>query len=170
MYSQAQISRIAQKIIAKVRKELEIAQENDNLDELMEKYGIGFEEESMPVDSRKSKIIVFGALAGKLKDYIMAAKKLGISQENLVFISDYDELKRYDTAKLEYSLEYSDIIYGPTPHKTIGMGDENSLLAKIKREPNKFPKLQVATANGVLKLSIQSFKNALTNTRYFEAM
>lgn len=170
MYSQAQISRIAQKIIAKVRKELEIAQENDNLDEFMEKYGIGFEEESMPVDSRKSKIIVFGALAGKLKDYIMAAKKLGISQENLVFISDYDELKRYDTAKLEYSLEYSDIIYGPTPHKTIGMGDENSLLAKIKREPNKFPKLQVATANGVLKLSIQSFKNALTNTRYFEAM
>lgn len=170
MYSQAQISRIAQKIIAKVRKELEIAQENDNLDELMEKYGIGFEEESMPVDSRKSKIIVFGALAGKLKDYIMAAKKLGISQENLVFISDYDELKRYDTAKLEYSLEYSDIIYGPTPHKTIGMGDENSLLAKIKREPNKYPKLQVATANGVLKLSIQSFKNALTNTRYFETM
>lgn len=170
MYSQAQISRIAQKIIAKVRKELEIAQENDILDELMEKYGIGFEEESMPVDSRKSKIIVFGALAGKLKDYIMAAKKLGISQENLVFISDYDELKRYDTAKLEYSIEYSDIIYGPTPHKTIGMGDENSLLAKIKREPNKFPKLQVATANGVLKLSIQSFKNALTNTRYFEAI
>lgn len=170
MYSQAQISRIAQKIIVKVRKELEIAQENDNLDELMEKYGIGFEEESMPVDSRKSKIIVFGALAGKLKDYIMAAKKLGISQENLVFISDYDELKRYDTAKLEYSLEYSDIIYGPTPHKTIGMDDETSLLAKIKREPNKYPKLQVATANGVLKLSIQSFKNALTNTRYFETM
>lgn len=170
MYSQAQISRIVQKIIAKVNKELEIAQENDTIDELMEKYGISFEEEPMPVDSRKSKIIVFGALAGKPKDYVMAAKKLGISQENLEFVSDYDDLKRYDTAKLEHSLEYSDIIYGPASHKTIGMGDESSLLAKIKREPNKYPKLIVATANGALKLSIQSFKNALANTRYFEAM
>jgi hypothetical protein len=170
MYSQAHISRIAQKIIAKVCKELDIAQENDTVDELMEKYGISFEEEPMPVDSKKSKIIAYGALAGKPKDYIMAAKKLGISQENLVFISDYDELKRYDTAKLEYSLAYSDIIYGPTPHKTTKMGDENSLLAKIKQELNKYPKLKVAVANSVLKLSIQSFKNALTNTRYFKAM
>ena len=170
MYSQGQISRIIQKIVAKVSKELELAQEYDSVDEVMEKYGISFDEGPMPVDSRKSKILVFGALAGKSKDYILAAKKLGIAQENIVFVSDYDELKRYDTAKLEYSLEYSDIIYGPTPHKTTGMGDENSFLAKIKREPNKYPKLIVATANESLKLTITNFKNALTNTRYFETM
>lgn len=170
MYSQGQISRIIQKIVAKVSKELELAQEYDSVGEVMEKYGISFDEGPMPVDSRKSKILVFGALAGKQKDYIMAAKKLGIGQENLVFISDYDELNRYDTAKLEYSLEYSDIIYGPAPHKTTGMGDENSFLSKIKREPNKYPKLIVATANESLKLTITNFKNALTNTRYFEAM
>ena len=97
------------------------------------------------------------------------AKKMGIPQENIIFISDYDELKHYDTARLEYSTEYSDIIYGPTPHKTTGMGDTSSLLAKIKNEPTRYPRLTVATANGALKLSISSFKDRLTKTRYFEA-
>ena len=44
-----------------------------------------------------------------------------------------------------------------------------SLLAKIKNEPTRYPRLTVATANGALKLSISSFKDCLTKTRYFEA-
>ena len=102
MYSASQISKIIQKIISKVRRELELAQESD-------------------------------------------------------------------TARLEYSTEYSDIIYGPTPHKTTGMGDTSSLLAKIKNDPTRYTRLTVATANGALKLSITSFKNCLSKTRYFEA-
>ena len=152
MYSSSQISKIIQKIIAKVRRELELAQESNNVDEIMSKYGIALEEEAMPVDPKVSKILVFGALAGKEKDYVLAAKKMGIDKNNIVFVSDYDQLKRYDTAKLEYSTEYSDIIYGPAPHKTAGMGDTSSLLAKIKKEPTRDPRLTIVSANGALRL------------------
>jgi len=48
------------------------------------------------------------------------------------------------------------------------MGDVSSLLAIMKREPNKYPKVIVATANSSLKLSINSFKQALLNTRLLE--
>lgn len=169
MYSASQISKIIQKIISKARRELELAQESDTFEEVMEKYGVTLNEEAMPVNPKVSKILVFGALVGKEKDYVLAAKKMGIPQENIIFISEYDELKHYDTARLEYSTEYSDIIYGPAPHKTTGMGDTSSLLAKIKNEPTRYPRLTVATANGALKLSITSFKDCLTKTRYFEA-
>lgn len=169
MYSSSQISKIIQKIIAKVRRELELAQESNSVKAVMNKYGVTLEEEAMPVDPKVSKILVFGALAGKEKDYVLAAKKMGINQENIVFVSDYDQLKRYDTAKLEYSTEYSDIIYGPSPHKMTGMGDTSSLLAKIKNEPTRYPRLTIASANGALKLSITSFKESLTKTRYYEA-
>lgn len=169
-HSASQISQIIQKIIAKARKELEIAQENDSVEEVMEQYGVSLEEDPVQVNPRISKILVFGALAGKKRDYLLAAKKLNIPEDNLVFISDYDELKHYDTAKLEYSVEYSDIIYGPAPHKETNMGDTSSFLAKLKNEPNKYPRLTVASANGALKLSISSFRNSLTRTRYFETI
>lgn len=48
------------------------------------------------------------------------------------------------------------------------MGDVSSLLAIMKREPNKYPKVIVDTANSALKLSINSFKQALLNTRLLE--
>lgn len=169
-YSQAQISRILQKIIAKVRHELEVASENDDIDSLIEKYGVTLEEEAMPVSPRRSKILVFGALAGKLKDYQMAAKKMGISAENIIFENDYSRIKTYDTARLEYNSEYSDIIFGPMPHKTTGMGDTSSLLAEIKSAPNKYPRATIATANGSLKLSVTSFRDCITKTRYFESL
>jgi hypothetical protein len=168
-YSQGQISKIIQKIISKARHELELAQEENTVDEIMEKYGVTLEEEAVSVSPRTSKILVFGALAGKTKDYLIAAKKMGVPEDNLVFESDYDRLKSYDTAKLEYSNEYSDIIYGPAPHKQTGMGDTSSLLARIKREPQKYPRLVEASANGALKLSITSFKDSISKTRYFEA-
>jgi len=93
---------------------------------------------------------------------------MGIGSNQITFVNDYSELKHFDTARLEYSQEYSDNIYGPNPHKMTNMGDVSSLLAIMKREPNKYPKVIVATANSALKLSINSFKQALLNTRLLE--
>lgn len=170
VYTQAQISKIIQKIIAKARHELELAENPEGIVEIMDKYGVTLEEEAIMVSPRRSKILVFGALAGNVNDYKIAAKKMGIPSENIVFETDYDRLHRYDTAKLEYTDEYSDIIYGPAPHKTEGMGDTSSLLAKIEKEPNKYPRLYKCSANGGLKISIHNFKDALSRTRYFEAI
>ncbi len=134
-YTQAQQSKILQKIIAKVRYEIEMACENDEINELLDKYGISLEEGCMPVNRRTHRILVLGDLAGKENDYKKAAKNMGISEKQLEFISDFKELKRFNTITLAYSNVYSDIIFGPNPHKQVGMGDHSSFLAAIKNEP-----------------------------------
>ncbi len=47
---------------------------------------------------------------------------MGSPEDRIIFTSDYDKLKTNNTVKPEYSSEYSDIIFGPFPHKQVGMG------------------------------------------------
>ena len=167
-YTQAQQRKILQKIIEKVRYEIKMTCENDEINELLEKYGITLDDGCVPVNRRIHKILIFGDLAGKENDYKKVAKKMGINERQLEFISDFKELKRFDTATLAYSNVYSDIIYGPNPHKQVGIGDHNSFLSAIKNEPQKYPRVIEAIANTELKISISSFKEALLNTRLIE--
>ena len=115
------------------------------------------------------KVLVLGSLAGKVKDYQMVAKKMDINPDNVEFVDTYDD-KRYNVARLEYSMEYSDIIYGPNPHKQVGMGNTNSFLAEMKRNPDRYPRVIEAISNDKLKITISGFKSALTSTRFFETL
>lgn len=169
MYLSAQQqTKIIQKIINKIRIEIQMAVENDTLEEVLEKYAVSLDDDGFAVNPKRHKILVLGALSGNIDDFTKVAKKMGIGSNQITFVNDYSELKHFDTASLEYSQEYSDIIYGPNPHKMTNMGDVSSLLAIMKREPNKYPKVIVPTANSALKLSINSFKQALLNTRLLE--
>lgn len=168
-YSPAQIAKILNKIIAKARHELEIASEQGTVDEVMAEYGVTLEEGAMPVSKQTSKILVFGALSGKVSDYQMVAKKMGIQSDNIEFAADYHKLKHFNTTILRDSMEYSDIIFGPAPHKIEGMGDTYSLVAAIEREPEHYPRLIKAVANEKLKITITNFKESLRKTRYFES-
>lgn len=169
-YTQSQRSKIIQKAMAQVRREFDLATDDEDVVAFMNKYGVTFDEEAMPVEPRTSKILVFGALSGNIDDFRMAAKKMGISENNIVFENDYDRLKHYDVGRLRNSMDYSDIVFGPNPHKQVGMGDTSSILAEMKRNPNEFPRVVEAVANGALKISISSFKEAVLKTRYFEAL
>ena len=160
---------LKEKIIRKVSREIDLANANNSLQEVLTKYGIYPENKSILVDTRTMKILVLGALAGKIKDYQIAAKKFGISENNIEFVDTYDE-KRFNVAKLENSMEYSDIIYGPNPHKQVGMGNVNSFLAEMEKNPDRYPRVIRATANDKLKITISGFKNYLSKTRYFQAL
>ena len=118
---------------------------------------------------RKTKVLVFGELSGKKNEYIFRAKKLGLSENNLEFV-DYNEAKKFDVAKLEYSDVYSDIIVGPIPHKVKGLEDYSSFLAQMEDHPEKYPKVLKATANNTLKLSVTSFESCIINTRLCQYM
>lgn len=145
-----------------------MAVENDTLEEALEKYDVSLDDDGFAVNPKKHKILVSGALSGNIDDFTKVAKKMGISSNQITYVNDYSELKHFDAVRLEYSQEYSDIIYGPSPHKMINIGDVSSLLTIMKREPNKYHKVIVATANSALKLSINSFKQSLLNTRLLE--
>lgn len=168
LYSQSQIADLKTKIVRKINTEVDLALKNDAIDELLEKYGVELEEIIYQTNiSRRSKILVLGQLSGKMKDYQMAAKKLGVDEDNLEFI-DYDGAKHLSAERLRYSCEYSDIICGPIPHKVEGMGDTSSLIAEIEKNPSEYPKLIKAISNDSLKFSISRFKGYILKTRFFE--
>lgn len=168
-YSDRQIAEILQKIIAKARRELQIAREKETVNDVMERYGVTLEFEAIPVHNR-SKILVFGALPGKISSYQAVVKDMGIPLECVEFESDYDKLTHYNTANLRDSLTYSDIIFGPHPHKEKGMGDVSSINAAIEKEPNRYPRVQNAGKSGELRFSVSNFKICLANTRYYESV
>ena len=152
------------------RKRLENAINSDSLNDFLDLLGIDLDETSNPAYAsynRRTKILVLGALAGKKKDYILCAKKIGVDEQNLEF-HDYEEMKTYSTEKLRYSSEYSDIICGPMPHKVVGIGDYSSFITLLKDNPSEYPKVYIATANKSIKLTISNFKLGLLETRYKE--
>ena len=94
LYTSSQIAKIKQKVIQHVNDELDIANEEGKADEILDKYGIIFEENPTYVDTRTMKILVLGALSGNVNDYKNAIKKLGIDPRNIEFECEYDKLKR----------------------------------------------------------------------------
>lgn len=166
-------SKIKARVFAKVSNELDIAIKEDELQAFLDKYGLVIEEEErLPINTRLAKILVFGQLAGSKKDYQMTAKKFGINPDNVVFL-DYDETKRFSAERLRNSTQYSDIIYGPAPHKCADMGDTSSLLEEIRKNPMEYPRLIEAKSNTVgtnLKISTSTFKDCLAKTFYYESM
>lgn len=170
MLSTIDLAKIKSKVFAKIDSEIELANKENTIDEFLKKYGIVMELEQPYFDSKRAKILVLGALAGNVDDYKTQLGKLGLNKNNIEFINDYDELKRFNAQTLEYSTEYSDIIYGPNPHKQVNIGDNASLLTLLQRNPEKYPRVIEAVANGKLKISINSFKEAVQKTRLFESL
>jgi len=167
-YSQSQISDLKSKIMQKINTEITLALKNCTLDEIIEKYGVEIEKtQYFSGVTRRSKILVLGQLSGKVKDYQITAKKLGVKEDNLEFV-DYAGAMHLSVERLRYSNEYSDIICGPVPHKIEGMGYTSSLIAEIEKNPSEYPKLIKAVANDSLKFSISGFKEYISRTRFFE--
>lgn len=171
MYNSKQISEIKQRIIRKITSEVDKAIEEGTLEELLDRYDIYYEDDiAIPVNTRTMKILVFGALAGKKKDYQGILHKLKIDENNVEFIDNYSELKRYPVDKLRYSNIFSDLLIGPIPHSQVNMGDTSSLLATIKSHPSEYPRLHVLEANNELKITKTNFEKAICTTRYYEAL
>lgn len=157
------------KIIEKITYEIRLAFEHNTIDELLSKYNISLKNDKFYVDNRTHKILVLGAINGKLNDYYIASKQLGINNDQIEFISDYNELKRFNATILNNSTKYSDIIYGPNPHKQVNIGDFSSLLSLMKSDPDNYPKVIEAISNSKLKLTMTNFKDAIKNTRLYNS-
>ena len=169
-YSITQKAKIKSKVLAKISMEFSYADSDEDILEIMNKYGVYLEEEPSYVNTRQMKILVIGALAGKVNDYKMAARKMGISEESIVFENDYEKLGRYDVSKLENSMQYSDIIVGPNPHKQANIKGYSSMLSLIRNNPSKYPRLIESHANQSMKITIRNFREALLGTRFVEAL
>lgn len=169
-YSYSAIAEIKAKVFQFVAHELDVAVKNSCVEEFLAKYSIVLEDTCPPLEKRRAKILVFGSLACDQRICKAIANNYGIEFDKIEFISDYDKLKNVDVSKYRYSSIYSDIIYGPTPHKQVGMGDTSSFLAEMKNHPDEYPRVIEAAANKELKITKHSFEDALKKSRYYQKL
>ena len=64
-------------------------------------------------------------------------------------------------------MNYSDVLVGPMPHKVKGIEGYSSFLAMVEHCPEEFPKvIRLENANE-LKITKESFKTGLLETRLY---
>lgn len=160
------------KVVSKIRKELEIQNSTGCLDEYLtlihcsefiENYNTSF----IP---REAKIAVFGCSRLSVNNLELIAKKAGIKPSSIEFHLDYEKNKRFDFSKFKDSFIYSDIIFGPSSHKSIGIDGYSSAIAMMETESKHYPKITRATANNELKITKSSFEQALLNTQLYMSL
>lgn len=158
---------LLEKIYQKLIKEVTEAYHNDNVDELLKRYGLEDEVEHWDYNTKHSKIIVIGdSRVGKNEmEYI--AKRNGIEPRRIEFVLEYDKLTNYDFEKFKYNTSYSDILIGPIPHKVKGLDVSSSFLAMVREKLECFPKVIELRDANELKITKQSFLNGLLKTRLY---
>ena len=82
VYCKSDLSSIMSKFWDKLSIKLSRANEDGTIKNLMEDWGVFFEER-MPICERTAVILIIGELSGNKSDYIRVAKKFGISERQL---------------------------------------------------------------------------------------
>lgn len=167
MNNSIDLVKLSEKIYQKVLQEVTQASAENRIDELLIKYGLNDEIEYSYYDINNSKILVVGDSRVSIDDLIGIAKKYGISSNKLEFELDYTRLHNFDFGKLRNSLTYSDVLVGPLPHKVEGIDGFSSFLAMVDNNPSDFPKVIRLEASNELKITKESFKNGLLNSRLY---
>lgn len=167
MHNDYDLATISEKIYQKVLKEVTDAFYNDKINEVLLKYGLNDEIEYPYYDINNSKILVVGNSVVNKDILVSIAKKYGIRENRLEFELDYTRLHNYDFGKLKNSMVYSDVLVGPLPHKVEGIAGFSSFLAMTDANPSEFPKITRLESSNELKITKESFKNGILNSRLY---
>lgn len=97
----------------------------------------------------------------------MIAKKNGLNPQLFEFHLDYERLTNLDFNQFRNNPNYSDIIFGPNPHKARGTEGYSSAISMMRQEADQFPKLIIAEASNELKITKTSFTKAILNTQMY---
>lgn len=135
---------------------------NGRLEEFLHLIGMGdLAEGNEPLETwPEGMVVVFGDTRARPKDLCGVAKELGISRDRIVFV-DHDESVRYDFRKLEYNHNIVAVMFGAVPHSTSGKGSDSSVIARMERMRDVFPRAIRLTANGSLKVTKTNFRENL---------
>lgn len=163
-----ELSEVLEKIYQKLTLEITNAYYDGKVEEVLKKYGLTENIEYSYYDKNNSRILVIGSSMVNKDDMIGIAKRIGISSNKLEFELDYDRLTNFDFGKLRNSIVYSDILVGPMPHKVLGIDGYSSFLAMVQDNIEEFPKVTVLESANGLKITKESFKNGLLNTRMYD--
>ena len=135
---------------------------NERLEDLLYLMEMGdLAEGDEPLETwPEGKIVVFGDSQARPKDLYGIAKDLRITRDRIEFV-DHDESKRYDYRNLEYNHSVIAVMFGAVPHSTTGKGSDSSVIARMERKRDVFPRVIRLSANGSLKVTKTNFKEGL---------
>ena len=105
------------------------------------------------------KIVIVGESKVKRNEIEAIAKKLGITKDRLELCLDYNDAKRYNFKKLQYSENHSLILVGPMPHSATGKDEFSSVIVAME-ETDGYPPVRRMGSSG-LKLSKSGIRDAL---------
>ncbi len=104
-------------------------------------------------------IIVIGSSEVDKEKLAAVAKNMGFDRDRFEFYLDYEDAKKFDFKKTQWSTKYSCILVGPMPHSGTSKGDYGSVIAALENEPGYPPVVRMGT-NG-LNISKSSFRSTL---------
>lgn len=156
------------KVLEKVARELEISNRTNELEDYLRKIGCSeFVTEHNTEYTHNAKIVIIGESAIDVKEIESVAKKNGINPKRLELCLYYEKIKSIDMRRFEYNCNYSDIIFGPVPHKMVGIDGNSGAIAMIKNISKAYPKLNLASDGNSLKITKKSLDNCFKNTQYY---
>ena len=159
---------LSEKIYQKVLREVTEANSENKINEILIKYGLEDEIEYPYYDINNGRILVVGDSRVSKNDLIGIAKQYGIKESRIDFQLDYTRLHNYDFGNLRNSFTYSDVLVGPLPHKVEGIDGFSSFLTMVESNPEEFPMVTRLESSNELKITKESFKNGLLNTRLYK--
>lgn len=108
----------------------------------------------------EGKVVVFGDAQARPRDLYGVAKTLGIERSRIEFV-DYRESEHYDFRKLEYNHNVVAVMFGANPHSVRGKGSFSSVIVRMERQRDVFPRVIRLYANGGLKVTKTNFRTKL---------
>ena len=169
LFNPSELEDLYGKLIVKIKSDLYTANAEQNVEHYLRyiHYDSLIQQYNQYYDKRNAKVAVICDSRINLDDMKKIIKKKGLRPSRFEFYLDYDKLTNLDMNKFKNSIYYSDLIFGPNPHKTKGIDGYSSAISMIQNESEQFPKLIIAESNSELKITKTSFEKAIENTQMY---
>ena len=138
-----------------LKERLTYLNRTEQLDNLLDLLGVS----SVDSVAQKGIIVVVGDSEVSKQCLLAIGKECGISKDRFEFCLSYDEAKKFNFKKTQYSDKYSLIMVGPMPHSSYGSGDFSSALSALRNTDGYPPVVSLGFQS--LKITKTNFKNTL---------
>ncbi len=146
-------------ILEDIRKKVILANRMDELDDLLNKWGI-VETEPVAIDRfRYGKIAVIGGSEVEETVLLGIAKSFGFSKSRFEFCN-FELAQKFNYRKMLENAEYSAVLFGPVPHSAKYKGDSSSIIVEVETRPG-YPPVKRLVSGNELKITKNNFKHAL---------
>ncbi len=108
---------------------------------------------------KTGKIIIIGQAEIKKDKLLAIGDKLGIDKNRFELYLEYEDAKKFNFAKTQWSPSYAIIMVGPMPHSVSDKDSYSSIIAAIENKEGYPPIIRLGTKG--LKITKSDFKNKL---------